>query len=134
MENLRNRTDVKLVHSPEKLRKFVAKPSLDRIRIFNEDLVGLQHKKIKLKLDRPIYIGACILELAKLAMYEFHYDYMKPKYSDAVELLYTDTDRYDQHTQTHTHTHTSVLFYQGKNQLINNCTLLLVFKNLIKGN
>ena len=53
MENLRNRTDVKLVHSPKKLRKFVAKPSLDRIRILNEDLVGLQQKKIKLKLDRP---------------------------------------------------------------------------------
>jgi len=61
--------------------------------IFNKNLVALQHKKLKLKLDIPVYIGAKILELAKLAMYQFHYEYMKPRYDSSLELLYTDTDR-----------------------------------------
>ena len=93
MENLRKRCNVQLVHSLEKLAKLIAKPSMQKIRIFTEDLVGVELAKISLILNRPIYVGATILELAKLSMYEFHYDYMKPKYGDNLEVLYTDTDR-----------------------------------------
>ena len=93
MENLRKRCNVQLVHSLEKLAKLIAKPSMQKIRIFNEDLVGVELAKISLILNRPIYVGATILELAKLSMYEFHYDYMKPKYGDNLEVLYTDTDK-----------------------------------------
>ena len=93
MENLRNRCNVKLVHLPEKLQKLVAKPSMQKIRIFNEDLVGVELAKIILDMNRPVYVGATILDLAKLSMNEFHYDYLKPKYGDNLEVLYTDTDR-----------------------------------------
>ena len=49
-------------------------------------------KKAKVKINKPIYLGLSILEISKILMYEFWYDYMKPKYCDNVKLCYTDTD------------------------------------------
>ena len=49
-------------------------------------------KKTKVKMNKPIYLGLSILEISKILMYEFWYDYMKPKYNDNVRLCYMDTD------------------------------------------
>ena len=51
-------------------------------------------KRTKVKMNKPIYLGLSILEISKLLMYEFWYDYMKPKYDDKVRLCYTDTDSF----------------------------------------
>ena len=51
-------------------------------------------KKTKVKMNKPIYLGLSILEISKTLMYEFWYDYMKPKYNDNVKLCYTDTDSF----------------------------------------
>ena len=51
-------------------------------------------KKSKVKMSKPIYFGLSILEISKTSMYEFWYDYMKPKYNDNVKLCYTDTDNF----------------------------------------
>ena len=50
--------------------------------------------KTKLKMNKPIYLGLSILDISKILMYEFWYDYMKPKYNDKVKLCYTDTDSF----------------------------------------
>ena len=49
-------------------------------------------KKTKVKMNKPIYLGLSILEISKILMYEFWYDYMKPKYNNNVKLCYMDTD------------------------------------------
>ena len=51
-------------------------------------------KKTKIKMNKPIYLGLSILEISKILMYEFWYDYMKPKYNDNVKLCYMDTDSF----------------------------------------
>ena len=49
-------------------------------------------KQTKVKMNKPIYLGLSILEISKILMYEFWYDYIKPKYNDSVKLYYMDTD------------------------------------------
>ena len=51
-------------------------------------------------MNKPIYLGLSILEISKILMYEFWYDYMKPKYGDDVKLCYMDTDSFVMNIKT----------------------------------
>ena len=57
-------------------------------------------KKTKVKMNKPVYLGFSILEISKTLIYEFWYDYMKPKYVDNVKLCYIDTDSFIIHIKT----------------------------------
>ena len=57
-------------------------------------------KKTKVKMNKPMYLGLSILEISKILMYEFWYDYIKPKYNDKVRLCYMDTDSFIMNTKT----------------------------------
>ena len=92
MENLRKRVNVKLVTDEKKLTKLASKPTYVSSKIFNENLVAVHKIKETLTLNRPAYVGMCILELSKTLMYDFHYNYIKAKYGDKAKLLFTDTD------------------------------------------
>jgi hypothetical protein len=92
MEDVEKHIDVKLVTDPITYMKLVAKPNFDRSVKFDEKLVAVHMKKTKVLYNKPIYLGMSILELSKTLMYEFHYDYIKPKYGDKARLLMTDTD------------------------------------------
>ena len=92
MENIRKRVNVELVTSKEKLLKLASKPTYTSSKIFNEDLVAVHKIKETLTLNRPAYVGMCILDLSKTLMYDFHYNYIKKKYGDKAKLLFTDTD------------------------------------------
>ena len=92
MENLRKRQDIKLVTDEEKLLKWASRPSFISSKIFNEDLVAVHKIKTTLTLNRPAYVGMCILDLSKTLMYNFHYNYIKSQYGDKARLLFTDTD------------------------------------------
>ena len=92
MENIRKRVDVRLVTDEKKLLKMAAKPTYVSSKIFNENLVAVHKIKETLTLNRPAYIGMCILDLSKTLMYDFHYNYIKQKYDSKAKLLFTDTD------------------------------------------
>ena len=92
MENIRKRVDVRLVTSKEKLLKLASKPTYVSSKIFNENLVAVHKIKETLTMNRPAYIGMCILDLSKTLMYDFHYNYIKHNYGNKAKLLFTDTD------------------------------------------
>ena len=92
MENIRNRVNVKLVNTEERLKKLSAKPNFKSCKIFNENLISVHMKKTSLTMNKPVYLGMCILDLSKTIMYDFHYQYIKPKYGTKAKLLFTDTD------------------------------------------
>ena len=102
MENVRNRVDIKLMRTSDedKIKKYVAKPTFARSEIFNEDLVGVQNHKTKILLNKPIYVGMCVLDLSKHLMYDFYYNHLKTKHGDKIRLLYTDTDSVVIHVST----------------------------------
>ena len=60
--------------------------------IFHNDLVAIHKNKVTLTFNKPPYIRTCILELSKVLMCKFHYDYIKNKYGNNSRLLFTDTE------------------------------------------
>ena len=100
MENIRKHRDTKLVTTDKKRSKLVSEPNYHTINLNSEDLSIIEMKKTKVKMSKPIYLGLSILEISKILMYEFWYDYMKPKYNDNVRLCYMDTDSFIMHIKT----------------------------------
>ena len=92
MENIRNRVDVRLVGNREKAQKLIAKPNLKHWVCFDENLIGVHLKRIKLVFNKPVYCGMSILDLSKTLIYDFHYNYIIPKFGKKQKLLFTDTD------------------------------------------
>ena len=72
IENLKNRIDVKLVSNKKDYLKWTFKLSYMSHKIFDNDLVAIRKNKVSLMLNKPAYIGMCILELNKVLMCEFH--------------------------------------------------------------
>ena len=99
MENKRKRCNIQLVTDPEKMLRLAARPTYVSHKIFHENLVAVHYKQTKLLMDKPLYVGMSILELSKLLMYDFHYNYILPKHPDA-KLLFTDTDSLCYHIRT----------------------------------
>lgn len=80
MENVRNRVTIKLKSKwdgKDGVKVLVARPNFKNRTIFNENLVAIEMNNTGVFMNRPIIIGATILELSKLKMYSFHYDHMK---------------------------------------------------------
>ena len=91
MENIRKHRNKKLVTNKEKYLKTVMKPNFKSGVLFGENLMGCEMEKFKVVMNKPVYLAQAILDLSKIIMYEFHYDYMKPKFKD-LQLCYMDTD------------------------------------------
>ena len=101
MENLRNRCSIKLVTTKDQLLKWVAKPTFQRSVIYNENLTAILRTKESIKLNKPSFVGMCILDLSKTLMYDFHYNYILKKYDyKKIKLLFTDTDSLCYHMKT----------------------------------
>lgn len=97
MENLRKRADIELVDDwkgTKGARMLIAQPNFKRCKIFDESLVAIEMSKIHVLMNKPIIVGMCVLDISKITMYKFLYDYLKPKYGNNVEVAYTDTDSF----------------------------------------
>lgn len=92
MENIRSREDIRLKtywDGRYGARKLIAQPNFKRFTIFDENLVAIHMEKTNILMNKPIIIGMSVLDLSKVVMYDFHYNYMKPKYGNNVQLMYT---------------------------------------------
>ena len=94
MENITKYRDIKLATTDKRRSKLVSEPNYHTINYISEDLSLIEINKTKAKMKKTIYLGLSILEFSKFLMYEFRYDYMKPKYLDNVKLCYMDTDSF----------------------------------------
>ena len=100
MENVRKNRDIKLVTANKKRIKLLSEPNYHTMNYISKDLSIIEMKKTKIKMNKPIYLGLSILDISKTLMYEFRYDYMKPKYGSDVKLCYMDTDSFIMNIKT----------------------------------
>ena len=100
MENIRKHRNIKLVTTDKKRNKLVSEPNYHTINYISEDLLIIEMNKTNVKMNKPIYLGLSILDISKILMYEFWYDYIKPKCNDNVKLCYMDTDSFVMNIKT----------------------------------
>ena len=80
MENVRKHRDIKLVTTDRRRNQLAPEPNYHTIKWLSENLLAIEMKKTKVKINQPIYLGLSTLEISKTLMYEFWYDYMKLKH------------------------------------------------------
>ena len=97
---MRNRGDIKLVTSDKRIKRLVSEPNYHSHKNFSDHLMAIEIKMTRIKMNKPLYLGASILDISKTLTYEFWYDYLKAKYGDRVKLCYTDTDSFIIHIIT----------------------------------
>ena len=100
MENVRKHRDIKLVKTDKRRNQLSSKPNYHRTKYFSENLMAVEMKKTKVKMNKLTYLGMSILDISKTLMYEFWYDYIKPEYQDRAKLCYMDTDIFIVHIKT----------------------------------
>ena len=113
MENVRKHRDMKLVKTDKKRNKLVSEPNFHTMKLIDNNLAIIEMRKVKVKMNKPIYLGLSILDISKITMYEFWYDYVKIKYQDKARLGYMDTDSFVVNIKTKD-------FYKDISQDVNN--------------
>ena len=88
MENVGNQKDIKLVTSNKRRKRLVSEPNYHSYTKFSDHLMAIEMKMTRAKMNKPLYLGISILDISKILMYEFWYNYVIPK------LCYTDTDSF----------------------------------------
>ena len=94
MKNVCKHRNINPVKTDKKRNKLVSEPNYHTMKLIDDNLAIIEMKKVKVKMNKPIYLGLSILELSKIIMYEFWYDYVKVKYMDNAKLCYMDTDSF----------------------------------------
>ena len=99
MENVRNHRDIKLVTTNERRNKLVSEPNYHTTKHFSGNLLAVEMRKTKVIMNKPVYLGQAILDISKTVMYEFWYDYIKPKDQEKANICHMDTDSFIMHVE-----------------------------------
>ena len=100
MESARKHRDIKLVTTDKRRNQLASEPIYHTTKYLPENLLATKMKKTKVKKNKPVYLGISILDVSKTLMYQFWYDYVKPKCQDKAKLCYMDTDSFIVHIKT----------------------------------
>ena len=100
VENVKKHRDIKLVTTDKRRNQLLSESNYHTTQWFSENLLAIEMKKIKVKMNKQIYLGFPILELSKIRMYKFWYKYIKPKHEGRAKLCYMDTDSFVIYVET----------------------------------
>ena len=100
MENVRKHRDIKIVTTDKRRSILASEPNYHSTKYISKDLLIMEMKKVEVKMNKPIYLDQVILDISKTLMYEFWYNYIKPKHSDKARLCYMDTDSFVMNIKT----------------------------------
>ena len=94
VENARKHRDIKLVTLERRRNQLVSQPNYHTTKLFTENVLAIEMKKTKILMNEAVHLGLSILKVSKILMYEFWYDYVKPKYDEKAKLCYVGTDNF----------------------------------------
>ena len=94
VENVRKHRDIKLVTTDKRRNQLASEPNYHTTKYFSKNLMVIEKKKTKVKMNKPIYPCISILGISKTLMHEFWHDYIKPKCRDRAKLCYMGTDSF----------------------------------------
>ena len=94
MVNLRKHRDIKIFTTENRRNNLVSEPNYHITKFFTENLLAIEIKKTQITMKKPVYLGLSILDLSKTGMYEFRYDYIKPKYVVKEKFCCVDTESF----------------------------------------
>ena len=100
LENVRRYRNIKLVTTGMRRNYLVSQPNYYTTKFFTENLLPTEMRKTQILMNTSVYLGLSILDLSKTVMYEFWYDYVKPKYGENAKLCYMDTGSFIVHVET----------------------------------
>ena len=100
MENVRKHKNIELVTTERRRKYLVSEPNYHSTKFFTENLLAIEMRKTQIVMNKPVYLGLSILDLNKTVMYEFWYDYVKPKYGENAKLCYMYTGSFLVHVKT----------------------------------
>ena len=100
MENVQKYKDIKLVEAERRRHYLVSEPNFHTRKFFSKNLLAIEMKKTQVIMNRPAYLRLPILDINKTKIYEFWYDYLKPKCNDKAKLHYMDADSFIAHKRT----------------------------------
>ena len=92
IENVRNHRGIKLVTSNKRRKRLGSEPNYHSYKNVSDHLMAIEMKKTRVKMNKPLYLGMLILDISKILMYKFWYNYIIPKYGgrERAKLCYTD--------------------------------------------
>ena len=104
-ENARKHKDIRLVTTGKRRNQLVSEPNYHKTKYFSENLIAIEMKKTKVKMNKPMYLGMSMLDISRTLIYEIWYNFgmildTKPKYQDRAKLCYMDTDSFVIHIIT----------------------------------
>ena len=94
MENVRKHRGIKLVTTENRRNNLVSEPNYHATKFFTESFLAIELRKTEVLMKKPVYLGLSIVQLNKILMYEFRYDYLKPKYGEKTKLCHMNTDSF----------------------------------------
>ena len=100
MDNVRKHRDIKLVTIERRRNYLESEQNYHTVKFFTENLLTIEMRKTQILMNKPVYLGLSILDLCKTVMYEFWYDYVKPKYGENAKLFHMDTESFTVHVKT----------------------------------
>ena len=100
MENGRKHRDNKLVTTEARRNYLVSEPNYHITKFFSENLFAIEMRKTQIFMNKPVYLRLSFLELSKIAIQEFWYDYVKLKYCEKAKLCYMNTDSFIVYVKT----------------------------------
>ena len=100
LEDVRNDRNIKLVTSDKRRKRLVSEPNYHSHKKFSDHLMAIEMKKTRVKMTNPLYLRMSILDVSKILMHEFWYDYINQNYGDRAKLCNTDTDSFINYIKT----------------------------------